>query len=85
MGTRAISTGDSYSGRAALLHFHTGGNYAPGEISWNVIDPTITADGVAIWEDGRLYPERVPGGAEILARHPQVADMFAKPSREIGL
>ncbi len=50
-----------------------------------MIDPTITADGVAIWEDGRLYPERVPGGAEILAHYPQVADLFARPSREIGL
>jgi len=80
-----VRWGGSAFGNPRLLHFHTCGNYAPGEISWNVIDPTITADGVAIWEDGRLYPERVPGGAEILARYPQVAELFARPSREIGL
>ena len=72
-------------GNPRLLHFHTCGAYAPGEICWNVVDPTIIADGVAIWEHGRLYPERVPGGQAILERHGDIAQIFANPTRQIGL
>ena len=72
-------------GNPRLLHFHTCGAYAPGEISLNVVDPTIRLDGVAVWDHGRLHPERVPGGAEILARYPCAAHVFANPSPDIGL
>lgn len=72
-------------GNPRVLHFHTCGTEAPGEISWNIIDPTIWIDGVAVWQDGRLFPERVPGGAAILARYPCAAACFAQPVREIGV
>ncbi len=72
-------------GNPRLLHFHTCGAYAPGEICWNIVDPTILVDGVAIWENGVLHPERVQGGAEILAAQQQVAEAFANPAQEIGL
>ena len=72
-------------GNPRVLHFHTCGAQAPGEISINVIDPTIRLDGVAVWEAGRLNPDRVPGGAAILARHPDAAALFADPAREVGL
>lgn len=72
-------------GNPRLLHFHTCGAYAPGEISWNMLDPTITLDAVAVWENGHLYPERLPGGAEILAEFPEVAEIFAHPDMRIGL
>lgn len=72
-------------GNPRLLHFHTCGAYAPGEISLNVVDPTIALDGVAVWESGRLHPERVPGSADILIRYPCTARLFAAPAREIGL
>jgi len=72
-------------GNPRILHFHTCGAYAPGEISWNVIDPTITVDEVAVWEHGRLRPERVPGGAEILARYPCARATFDDPATEIGV
>ena len=38
------------------LHFHTCGDYAPGEICWMVVRPTIVADGRALWADGLLHP-----------------------------
>ena len=41
-----------------VLHFHTCGTGPPGEICWMVIDPTVTIDGVALWENGRLHPDR---------------------------
>jgi hypothetical protein len=72
-------------GNPRVMHFHTCGNFAPGEISWNTIDPTIRVDGVEVWQDGRLIPERVPGGAKILADYPCAAALFRDPAREIGI
>ena len=68
-----------------VLHFHTCGVDAPGEISINIIDPTVRIDGVAVWEDGRLYPERMAGGKALLESAPQLAAMFAQPLKEVGL
>jgi hypothetical protein len=68
-----------------IMHFHTCGDYAPGEISWNVIDPTIELDGIAVWDHGVLHPERIGGGAEVLDRWPDIRQVFDHPSQEIGL
>ena len=72
-------------GSPRVLHFHTCGAYAPGEISLNVIDPTVTLDGVKVWDTGRLHPDRIAGGVDILAQYPCAAAAFAAPPREIGL
>jgi len=72
-------------GNPRLLHFHTCGAFAPGEICWNVVDPTIAIDDVPVWENGRLYPERFPEGRDILARNAELAALFANPQNEIGL
>ncbi|UWQ91731.1 hypothetical protein K3727_02680 [Rhodobacteraceae bacterium M382] len=77
--------GGAAFGNPRILHFHTCGAYAPGEISWNVIDPTIKVDGVTLWENGHFHAERLPGGAEILARFPCAAALFATPDTDIGL
>jgi len=72
-------------GNPRVLHFHACGDYAPGEVSLNVIDPTILLDDVPVWERGRLYPARVPGGAAVLAEYPCLAAAFADPAQDIGL
>ena len=72
-------------GNPRLLHFHTCGAYAPGEISLNIVDPTVTLDGIDVWENGRLHPERIDGGAQLLARHRELASLFANPAPENGL
>lgn len=72
-------------GNPRILHFHTCGAYAPGEISWNIVDPTITVDGVAVWKDGVLRPHLVPGAKEILREYPEMASLFEAPYRDIGL
>ncbi|MGB3278265.1 MAG: hypothetical protein WBA92_03635 [Pseudorhodobacter sp.] len=72
-------------GNPRILHFHTCGAEPPGEISWNVVDPTIWIDGVAVWQDGQLFPDRVPGGADILAHFACLAASFSKPSYDIGV
>ena len=72
-------------GNPRLLHFHTCGNQPPGEISWNVIDPTIIVDGVEIWSKGKLNLEKLPGANMILDHYPDIKQLFDKPGREIGL
>jgi hypothetical protein len=72
-------------GNPRILHVHTCGAYPPGEISLNVIDPTVRLDGVALWENGRLHPERIAGGAALLAQHREVAALFEAPAQAIGL
>lgn len=71
-------------GNPRILHFHTCGNYAPGEISWTVLDPTVYIDGIPVWDNGVLHPERLHDGANILQRHPNLAKLFKSPAREIG-
>ena len=46
---------NSVFGHPRYLHFHTCGDYAPGEICWMVANPSIVADGEVLWADGRLY------------------------------
>ena len=72
-------------GNPRLLHFHTCGEYPPGEISLNIVDPTIVVDGVAIWQEGQLYPSRLPGGSNIFYEYPALARVFDDPSVDIGL
>jgi hypothetical protein len=45
---------NSVFGSPEFLHFHTCGDYPPGEICWMVARPTVTADGRELWRDGRL-------------------------------
>ncbi len=77
--------GGAAFGNPRILHFHTCGNYAPGEISWNMLDPTIEIDGIAVWERGVFHAERLPGGQEVLDTYPCAAAIFANPDPHIGL
>ncbi|MGJ8604373.1 MAG: hypothetical protein ACSHXH_09640 [Marivita sp.] len=72
-------------GNPRILHFHTCGTYAPGEISWNVLDPTIWIDDVPVWEDGIFHPARLVGGQQVLDQYPDAADVFAHPDAHVGL
>ena len=86
---RAEASYERWSGSAfgnpRLLHFHTCGAYAPGEICWNVVDPTIRVDGVAIWENGVINIHAVPGAPDILAAYPAARELFDNPARAIGI
>ncbi|MEM7718017.1 MAG: hypothetical protein AAF222_02345 [Pseudomonadota bacterium] len=77
--------GGAAFGNPRVLHFHTCGADAPGEISWNVFDPTIEVDGVCVWENGRLQIERLTNGCDILDDFPGLRPLFADPDRNIGL
>ncbi len=71
-------------GNPRILHFHTCGAYAPGEISWNIIDPTVSIDGIRVWENGRLVVEQVPGGAALLDQDAGMRAAFNAPAQGIG-
>jgi hypothetical protein len=77
--------GGASFGNPRILHFHTCGAYAPGEISWNVVDPTILIDGVPVWQDGVFHAARIAGGQEILNKYECAAHIFRMPDRRIGL
>ncbi len=72
-------------GNPRLLHFHTCGTYAPGEICWNIVDPTIEVDGIRIWESGRIQIACLPGADTILRDHPEIRALFDRPEQRIGL
>lgn len=72
-------------GNPRLLHFHTCGAYAPGEICWNVVDPTICVDGVLVWDAGAVKIDAVPGASAILTAYPEVRELFDRPAQDIGL
>lgn len=72
-------------GNPRVLHFHTCGAYAPGEISWNIFDPSIEVDGVTYWDRGVFHADWLPGGADILAKYPCVRALFQHPEADIGL
>jgi hypothetical protein len=68
-----------------FLHFHTCGENPPGEICWMVLDPTVIIDGVALWEGGRLYPERFASTNAVLDYAPELAAAFKTPCTQVGL
>lgn len=84
MRTNYERWGGAAFGNPRILHFHTCGAYAPGEISWNVFDPTVAVDGAPVWDNGVLRADRIPGGQDILATYPCAARVFAAPDRAIG-
>ncbi len=71
-------------GNPRLMHFHTCGAFPPGEIALNVLDPTVRLDGIALWENGRLHPERIAQGAELFARFPDMKAAFDRPETRVG-
>lgn len=71
-------------GNPRLVHFHTCGAYAPGEISLNLLDPSIEVDGTCLWENGRLYPQRLKQGPEILDSFPELVRLFDEPEPACG-
>lgn len=68
-----------------FLHIHTCGNYAPGEICWMVLDPTVSIDGTKLWDGGCLKPNEFSETAQCMDRWPELNSLFENPARSIGL
>ncbi|MEM7068795.1 MAG: hypothetical protein AAF478_07910 [Pseudomonadota bacterium] len=68
-----------------ILHFHTCGNYAPGEICWMVLDPTIAVDGEVLWKNGRLMTDQFSETKAVLDTWPELKNLFGQPELRIGV
>jgi hypothetical protein len=68
-----------------FLHFHTCGNYAPGEICWMVLDPTIIVDDTSLWDNGKMMPHSFSATAAVLRRWPELESVFDAPAGPIGV
>ena len=51
------------------LHFHTCGDYPPGEINWHVIDPTVYFDGEAFIREGEVTFFKGDATADLRSRY----------------
>jgi len=68
-----------------VLHFHTCGDYIPGEISWMLIDHTLSVDGIDLWHKGCLCPEVFKETQTCLESWPELRTLIASPSQAIGI
>ena len=68
-----------------FLHIHTCGAYAPGEICWMVLDPTVSVDGKHLWQGGRLSLEDFEPLKREAEKWPVLAELLANPSNDIGV
>jgi len=68
-----------------FLHFHTCGDYAPGEICWMILDPTIAADGNPLWDNGKLMFENFKETSAVVKSWPELHDLMSAPSTAIGV
>ncbi|NNF78421.1 MAG: hypothetical protein HKN05_10375 [Rhizobiales bacterium] len=66
------------------LHFHTCGDYAPGEIAWSVFDPTVSVDGVAFWKDGVFVWLEREDNAKLIAQYPGAECLYTM-RRDVGV
>ena len=64
-------------------HFHTCGDYGPGEIALPIFDPSVTFDNEEYWIDGALAVFEQERFLKLAARHGCSSEMFAM-SEEIG-
>lgn len=68
-----------------ILHFHTCGAYAPGEICWNVKNPTVALDGKPLWDQGVLRINDFAATRACLQRWPELQQLFAQEAGQIGI
>ena len=58
------------------VHFHTCGDYAPGEISCTIPEHTIEIDGIALWKGGKLLPLEFDETKEVIHKWSELAELF---------
>jgi hypothetical protein len=68
-----------------FMHFHTCGNYAPGEICWLVFNQSIVIDGMDLWRNGQLCLDNFDLTRDCLQRWPQLRKLFSQASGLTGL
>lgn len=72
-------------GNPRYLHFHTCGDFAPGEICISVFDPTVTVDGIDLWRRGKFVFAETPQVQALMDRYPGIRELYSRPIRDFGL
>ena len=65
------------------LHFHTCGDYAPGEISWMLRDHSVLIDNIPLWEAGRLKPENFSSTRSYLQSNAALAALYSTKQNKL--
>ena len=63
-------------GSPKYLHFHTCGDYPPGEICWMIENPSITIQDVPLWENGNLMLENFKETRPLLDKWVDLKKLF---------
>ena len=71
-------------GNPRLLHFHSCGAYAPGEICLNLLDPTVELDGVPIKQKGRLLTPALWDDADQSSIPEDLSRALLEPAQNCG-
>ncbi|HPF47131.1 MAG: hypothetical protein KDF58_01360 [Alphaproteobacteria bacterium] len=58
------------------VHFHTCGDYAPGEISCTLPGHSIKVNGTPLWQDGKLLPHMFEKTSQCIGKWPELASLF---------
>ena len=64
-------------GQPKYLHFHTCGNYAPGEICWMIPNHTVLIDDKPLWKDGELMLDGFEHTKGLLEKHGTLKNIFS--------
>ena len=64
-------------GQPKYLHFHTCGNYAPGEICWMIPNHTVLIDKKPLWKDGVLMLNDFEHTKGLLEKYPPLKNVFS--------
>ena len=67
-----------------MAHFHSCGNFNPGEVTLPIIDPTIEFDDTAFWQDGKLAFLEREDVRSAISQHADV-DAFTARRTELGI
>ena len=59
-----------------FLHFHTCGDYAPGEICWMLENHSVYVDRIPLWENGSLLPFNFKITSECLEKNEEIKSLF---------
>jgi len=71
-------------GSPRYTHFHSCGDYSPGEVLLSIIDPTIEIDGKTYWKDGRFIFLEWDDVRSMLDDFPGFGQAF-EPRLDVGL
>ena len=63
-------------GSPKYLHFHTCGDYPPGEICWMIENPSITIQDIHLWENGNLMLKNFKETRSLLEKWVDLKKLF---------